>query len=233
MKKTLVIFDIDGTLLHSNKIDSECFAETYQVQFGKTFPTIDWSKYPHVTDHVIFNTVIKQHFGRAANERDINRQQTHFVNLLKKKRLESPEDFAEVPGAVDAVNRLLTDNRYLLGIATGGWKAPASVKLNHLGFPIERFYDSYADDKESREAILAESLQKAKVDHPDIEHVVYVGDAIWDVQTTRNMQMNFLGIRHRGDIEFLRKAGAETVLQNFRNYGYFEELLHQAKPPLG
>ena len=27
---TFVIFDIDGTLLYSNKIDSQCFADTYQ-----------------------------------------------------------------------------------------------------------------------------------------------------------------------------------------------------------
>ena len=52
--KTLIIFDIDGTLVYSNKVDSKCFSETYQQIYGEPFPSIDWRVYPHVTDHTIF-----------------------------------------------------------------------------------------------------------------------------------------------------------------------------------
>lgn len=232
MKKTLVIFDIDGTLLHSNGIDSHCFAQTYEAQFGRPFPSIDWSTYPHVTDHVIFNTVIQQHFGRSAKPADIQRQQQHFVQLLETRRQTCPTDFKEVRGAVTAVQHLLTQDAYEVGIATGGWQAPAHVKLRHLGFPIHRFYDSYADNKHSREAILSEALGKATQAHPNIEHVVYIGDALWDVQTTRNLAMNFIGIRHQNDVDVLRAAGATTVLQDFRDLSLFERLLEAATPPV-
>jgi len=53
MSKTLVIFDIDGTLLYSNKVDSQCFADTYEELYSEPFPTIDWTKFPHVTDDTI------------------------------------------------------------------------------------------------------------------------------------------------------------------------------------
>lgn len=231
MKKTLVIFDIDGTLLYSNKIDSECFSETYEAQFGRAFPTIDWRKYPHVTDHTIFNTVIQEHFGRAATDEDIYRQRFHFVELLKQKRIERPAEFKEVTGAVRTVHQLLDDDRYALGIATGGWQAPATIKLNHLGFPIDRFHASYADYKTTREDILAESIQKARQVHSNIERIVYIGDAVWDVKTTRNMGLNFIGVRLKGDLDVLHREGAETVVQDFQDYGRFLELLQIAKPP--
>ena len=232
MKKTLIIFDIDGTLLYSNKIDSECFAETYETQFGKPFPTIDWRKYPHVTDHTIFDTVIKEHFGRSATEMDIQQQQEHFVNLLKDRRVAVPEEFREVPGAKTAIERLLDDEKYVVGIATGGWKEPAILKLNHLGFPVEQFYASYADNKFTREDILSESISKARFEHADIQRIVYVGDAIWDVKTTRNMQLNFVGVRLKGDYEVLKKEGAETIVQNYEDYNHFLTSVHLAKPPV-
>jgi len=229
--KTLVIFDIDGTLLHSNKIDSQCFAETYEVQFGKAFPTIDWTKYPHVTDHTIFGEVIKQHFGRAATIEDIQKQQTHFVNLLEEKRQSSPEAFMEVPGAIQAVRSLQEDSDYLVGIATGGWQAPAQVKLKHLNFPMDDCFDSYADNKVTREDILSESIEKARAVHADIERIVYVGDAIWDVKTTRNMGLNFIGLRLRGDFTVLQSAGANIVLKDYLDYNFFLESIQIAEPP--
>lgn len=231
MKKTLVIFDIDGTLLHSNGTDSRCFAQTYEAQFGRPFPSIDWSTYPHVTDHVIFNTVIQHHFGRPAHAEDIERQQHHFVQLLEARRQTHPAEFKEVRGAVAAVQHLLAQDAYAVGIATGGWQAPAQVKLRHLGFPIERFYASYADNKHNREAILSEALAKAQAQHRNIDRVVYVGDALWDVRTTRNLEMPFIGIRHRNDVAVLEAAGAATVLQDYRDLALFERLIEAAVPP--
>jgi phosphoglycolate phosphatase-like HAD superfamily hydrolase len=231
MPKTLIIFDIDGTLLYSNKVDSECFAQTYETQFGKPFPSIDWRKYPHVTDHTIFNTVIEQHFGRSATQEDIQKQQHHFVALLKQKRGEAPQDFKEVPGAISAVDRLLENEDYVVGIATGGWMKPAVLKLNHLGFPLEQCYASFADNKFTREDILSESIDKARTVHTDIQKIVYVGDAIWDVHTTRNMQLNFIGVRLRGDHDVLKAEGAGTVLQNYIDYNFFLESIQTASPP--
>jgi len=49
----LIIFDVDGTLVFSEKLDSRCFAATYQEVYRIPFPTIDWRKYPHVSDTTI------------------------------------------------------------------------------------------------------------------------------------------------------------------------------------
>ncbi len=37
----LVIFDVDGTLVFSEKKDSQAFADTYQMVYNRPFPTID------------------------------------------------------------------------------------------------------------------------------------------------------------------------------------------------
>ncbi len=229
MVHTLVIFDIDGTLLHSNRVDSECFAEAYAACFGREFPTIDWHQYPHVTDTTIFDTVIRQHFNRPANPDDIQRQQDYFVQLLQDRRAAAPHDFREVPAARRTVLDLLNHPGYQVGIATGGWRRPAMLKLRHVDIPTEAMFMNFADGCITREAIIEGVF--AQYPDPLPPRIVYVGDALWDVKTTRRMQLNFVGIRLRGDVETLQTAGASHVLQDYRDFAAFERALAEATPP--
>ncbi len=233
MQNTLIIFDIDGTLLHSNRVDSQCFAQAYELVFKKPFPTIDWRKYPHVTDTTIFNTVIQQHFGRWATEEDVHIQQDCFVELLSENRRTNPVQFAEVPNAKNTIEKLIDDERFVIGIATGGWRRPATLKLNHINIPTAKLHMSFADGKETREEIINESIQSAFQNHSNIDRIVYVGDAIWDVKTTRNMQLNFIGIRINGDHDVLIREGASHVIKNYLDYDQFLQLVETSQIPSG
>lgn len=230
MGKTLVIFDIDGTLVYSNKIDSQCFAEVYETMYRRPFPTIDWTQYPHVTDTTIFRTVIRQHFGRMTEEVEMQEFQHQFVLLLESRRMANPEEFQEVPHARRAVERLLEDERFVVGIGTGGWMRPAKVKLRHVQIPAESLVLVGADGHEQRDGIIGQ-VMAAVAAIEKIDRTVYVGDAIWDVHTTRRMNMNFVGIRRNGDFEVLEKEGTTVVLQDYADYDRFVEAIFLAGPP--
>ena len=53
----LVMFDIDGTLTQTMKIDEECFVRSFKDVFGFADIDTDWSRYPHTTDSGIFHDV--------------------------------------------------------------------------------------------------------------------------------------------------------------------------------
>jgi len=229
--KTLIIFDIDGTLLYSNKIDSECFAESYEAVFDYAFPSIDWRDYPHVTDHTIFGTVFKKQFNRPVTAEELDKFQTDFVERMQERRMKTPKEFQEVPGARQTIENLLNDERFAVGIATGGWQKPARFKLRHIGLDYTNIFDSYADDKVTREDIINESIDNAKKQHVDFQRIVYVGDAIWDVKTTRNMNLPLIGIRRNGDRHVLENEGATTILQDYSDYGAFMDMMERAEVP--
>ncbi len=220
--KTLLLFDIDGTLLFSNTVDSRCFASSYESVFGYAFPTIDWRQYPHVTDHVIFRTVFTRHFNRVATAEERQLFEDHYVNQLQHKRREQPEEFREVPGAAACWRHLAQDQQFVMGIATGGWRAPAQIKLEHVGIDPIPTYAGYANDMEQRDHILQSAIDLAKAEH-EISSIVYIGDAIWDVTTTRQMNLPLIGIRRSGDHEVLLKEGVKVVLSDYQDVSVFYE----------
>lgn len=230
-EKTLVIFDVDDTLLNSMKLDSNAFSQTYEEMYGEPLKTIDWAQYEHVTDTTIFNTAFSLTHNRLPSDNEVELFRSRFVDMIMTNRKEQPSSFSQISGSLDMVNFLLEQDDYLVGIASGGWMAPARSKLHFMGFELDQIHDSYADGKVSREEILIESLTKARKEYPNLRPV-YLGDAIWDVRTTRNLQMDFVGVRLSGDHQVLENQGATQVISDYQNVQGFLQIVDQATPPL-
>lgn len=231
MNKKLIIFDIDGTLLYSNKIDSQCFADTYERRYQEAFPSLDWRTFPHVTDDTIFGTVIQNHFDRPATAEEIHEFQDEYVALLEEKRKIAPHEFMEVKNSRKTIELLLADDGYEVGIATGGWRRPAFIKLNHVGIPTRHLHMSFADGNPTRENIIEGVFDQTNALNLAFEKIVYVGDAVWDVETTRNMNLPFIGVRRQGDFEVLEKEGAQTIVSDYANHDQFLSAVEAAQPP--
>lgn len=230
---TLVIFDVDGTLVYSiDKRDSRCFAQTYETLYGRPFPSIDWRRYPHVNDTTIFKSVIAEHFDRSIFPDEIDHFLAHYSAKLLEQRAETPHFFLEVPGAVAAVNRLIDLPAYTVAIATGGWQRPAEIKLDHIGIDTSKMIICGADGKTTREDIIEAALKWAHQSGQTYDKIVYIGDAIWDVQTTRRMRMDFVGVGFRDEQNILQQAGALHVIPDFNDFDLFISYLTLAKPPI-
>ncbi len=228
---TLIIFDVDGTLIHSERRDSLCFATAYEEVFGREFPTIDWRQYPHVTDTVIFETVMDGHFHRKPTEQELQDFHELYLQKLISSRKENPQFFKEVPGARLLVEHLSDQEDITLAIATGGWKVPAEIKLEHVGIAADLMPISAADGQYNREDILRTAIQLTDKSAHDYHRIVYIGDAIWDVATTRNLNMNFIGIRYRHDHEVLLEVGASHVVSDYLDRELFLKLVEEAGVP--
>lgn len=229
---TLVIFDVDGTLVFSDRRDSQAFGQTYLEIYGKAFPSLDWNHFPHVTDHTIFGTAIRQQFDRSIRLGEIESFQQQYLARLREKRAAAPQHFKQVPGAAEMVARLQQEPDFGVAVATGGWKRPAEVKLAHIGIDPPGLIIVGADNKATREEIIQSAIDQSQAQLAKLEKIVYVGDAIWDVRTTRNMGLNFIGIRHRDDLGVLKSLGASEVLSNYLNQDHFFEIVDRAKPPI-
>ncbi len=228
----LLIFDIDGTLVHSDRRDSHCFARAYESVFGHPFPTLDWHQFFHVTDTILLETALQQHTGRPPQIGEVQRLHERYLEDLRAVRLSEPHCFQEVPGARAFFDSVRADPKFEVVVATGGWRAPAHIKLEHIGIACEDLIIVGADGKRTREDILLDAIDRAWPRNQIVEQVVYIGDARWDVRTTHHLGIGFVGMRHRGDTEVLKALGAAHVFSNYQEPEKVRAAIHQAQPPV-
>ena len=229
--KRLLLFDVDGTLVYSLRRDSQAFAKLFKERYGHDFPSIDWEHYPHVSDTTIFGHAYYECIGKWPSQEERNVFKLEFIKALKVNRQRTPEHFNEIPGASQLIANLIQKKEFDVAIATGGWEGPARVKLNHVNIQFDSKVLVGADGKPTREKILGEAIEKAKRVNPLLKDVVYIGDAIWDVRTTRNMNLPLVGIRHKGDADYLHNAGVTTVIRNYIDEDAFYAAVENARPP--
>ena len=155
----LVMFDIDGTLTETMKVDEECFVRSFKDVFGFADIDTDWSHYPRTTDSGIFHDVFTSRIGRSPTAQEVSRFCQHFIQLLAAASSQSP--FAPVAGADRLLSRLAQGGSHRVSLATGGWRDSARLKMASAGMCFDDHPAASADDALHRESIMRLSKQRA------------------------------------------------------------------------
>ncbi len=214
-KLKLIIFDIDGTLANTKKVDDRCFIEAFQSTFKYDLSNQDWSVLKNVTDWGITEEIIQLNFNRNPTEQEYETMLDTFADLLLKAKKSAPEKFQEVPGAKAFFERLKNDSNIVLGIGTGAWKKSAEIKLSSIGIDHSNVAFSNSDHYQSREDITLHVIEQARAQiKEEPKEIIYFGDGVWDYKTCKNLNIKFIGIDVLKD-EKLKNLGAKIVFENF------------------
>ncbi len=213
----LVIFDIDGTLTNTKKVDDKCFEKAFKQTFEIEIKELDWEVATNVTDWGLTEEVFEMVYKRKPSKSEYNKMRTNFMHLLKKEKQKDASQFTEVRGAVSFYNYVKNNTDWKVGIATGAWEQSALLKLQSIGIEIDGVAFSNSDYFISREGITQHTIDQIQEKHDDeITEVVYFGDGVWDYNTCKNLGIRFIGIDILND-DKLKKIGAKTVFQDYRD----------------
>jgi phosphoglycolate phosphatase-like HAD superfamily hydrolase len=216
----LVMFDIDGTLTETVKVDEECFVRSFKDVFGFADVDTDWSHYPHTTDSGIFHDVFTSRIGRSPTAQEVSRFRQHFIQSLTDASSQSP--FAPVAGADRLLSRLAQGGSYRVSLATGGWRDSARLKMASAGMCFDEHPAASADDALDRESIMRISMQRAAERYREsFACTVYVGDGAWDARVCRSVGIPFIGIGRGSRAIRLSAEGAVCVFPDFSDANIF------------
>jgi len=221
------MFDVDGTLTATTDIDERCFVQAVERVLGIDDIDTDLANYTHVTDESIATEVIERHTGRKAARGELHGVRRCFVDLIEEYTMDRPELFHPIEGAGEVLGVLSERRDCGVSLATGGWRESAMLKLNASGLRTDSFPMATSDDARSRENIMRLSEEQAQAAHGvgSFGSVVYVGDGMWDLRSSRAMGYGFIGVGRGECAERLHDGGAEHVVEDFRAENRFLEIL--------
>lgn len=186
-----LIFDLDGTLVNSAAFEDDCYVAAMREILGDVPIDTDWSRFEHVTDAGILKQLMEE-LQIPDSDRVIARVREAFGRRVR--------DYFSAGGACPAIAGAretlvrLAENGHRIGIATGGWRHTAGMKLERAGIEAERLVLSSCDDAVDRIGIMTDCLAKLG---GNPERVVYFGDGPWDMKATASLGWRFVGIGPR------------------------------------
>ncbi|MGC6566675.1 MAG: HAD family hydrolase [Akkermansiaceae bacterium] len=188
----LVVFDIDGTLTRTNKVDSECFVETIREVLGLEEFETDWTKYQFVTDSGVAQEISHQYRERPLTGAEMKRLDEVMIRRLGQ---EDGTQFQQVPGSAEFLQGLEESSRFAVAIATGASQGSARLKLEMAGISVGEIPLASSSDAVVREHIMMQAMDRASHRHKTpFSRVTYFGDAPWDVDATGNLGWDLIGI---------------------------------------
>ena len=182
----LLLFDVDGTLIHSGGAGRismhQAFEELYGIEDG--FKNI--SMYG-MTDPLILKEALANH-GLQWRKRDENRFKKLYIKYLRTG-IHTPLPLKRImAGTVELLDEISQHRNLIRGLLTGNWKEGAEIKLGF--FNLNRYFElgSYADDSEIRKDLVPIAVKRCEDQKGitlDPEDVYVIGDTPLDIQCAK------------------------------------------------
>jgi phosphoglycolate phosphatase-like HAD superfamily hydrolase len=153
-----------------------------------------------------------------------------FIALLEDAARDEPHRFAEITGAVTAVDAARAAG-WTITLATGAWERSARLKLAIAGFDHRRLPLATSNDAVARTDIMRIAVERAGVELARCERIVAVGDGSWDVRAAAELGWPLVAIAGGRRAERLRRCGADTILADYQDLPAFFDALDHASVP--
>ena len=184
-----VIFDIDGTLLHSAAVDDALYRQAVRNVLGEVHLRATLHDYPFVTDTGILQQILSDNDIRSEQSL-LEEIRTSFVGLLQAHVMEHGP-FAEIPGATRLLQFLRNSSQHAVAMATGGWRQSAEFKLSSAGIDFSDIPLATANDHHERTAIMELALRSLG---GEFTTVTYYGDGPWDRDACHALGWEFVAV---------------------------------------
>jgi len=194
----LVLFDIDGTLLHTGGVGIKAFARAFAGEFGIDDGT-EWLKFSGRTDV----SLVREFFTHHGVEPSMQNFDRFFAAYVHWLQLLIPDcKGGACPGVLDFYQSLSTlPEPPLAGLLTGNIKKGARIKLERFNLWEKFPFGGFADDHEERDHIAAVALERgSQYLNRDLrgEEVLVIGDTPLDIRCGRAIGAKVLAVATGG-----------------------------------
>ena len=216
--KRLILFDIDGTLLHTNGAARRAFHRALIDVYGTAGP-IDALPFDGKTDPQIARELLSAAgLSRATIDASLGELYRAYLGNMATEVAQPGYAPLVYPGVREVLNALRTRAEVLLGLLTGNIADGAALKLRSAGLADYFDFGAFGSDSEHRGELPAIAVQRAR-ERTGVEFrgkdVVVIGDTPSDILCGRSLGVYAVGVcTGRHTREQLLAEGADHVLDD-------------------
>jgi phosphoglycolate phosphatase len=213
----LVLFDIDGTLVHTGGAGVKAFARTFHTEFRAVDGT-ERMKFAGRTDTSLVREFFTIH-GIEPSPLNFQRFFESYVFWLDHLLRDSKTEVC--PGVWELIRALQAlPEAPLLGVLTGNIRLGAEIKLRHFNLWEIFEVGGFGDDHEERGCIAEIARQRgSRILGSQLrgEEVVVIGDTPLDVRCARAIGAKALAVATGGaDIDELIRHQPDWAIRDLR-----------------
>jgi phosphoglycolate phosphatase-like HAD superfamily hydrolase len=213
-RRSIVLWDIDNTLLYTGGAGSVAMTRAFRDLYGidDAFSRVEFSGR---SDTAIFCDAAREHRvtedPAAEIPRFIAAYLPHMRTALREKR------GALMPGIEAVLGALAGRDDVVQGLGTGNFRATGEAKLKHYG--IDGYFPGaiggFGDDHESREEVIRIGIERMRNGASAAGRVVIIGDTPHDVAAAKANGAFALGVATgRDSVRRLLSCGADAAVED-------------------
>jgi phosphoglycolate phosphatase len=196
--KRLVLFDIDGTLLHGGNLWRECFEGAFLALFPDF--SLKSVSFNGKTDPQICHELMGQKPLAESMTHSVRMILDEYLNRVEKALPVRANEVEALPGTHELLMRLSRVDGLQLGLLTGNVRRGAKIKLRAA--KMEHFFDidgfgAFGDDHWDRYCLPRIAADRAKhrcgIEYHGKE-IVIIGDTIHDVNCGKSIGVRSIAV---------------------------------------
>lgn len=225
MRPTILLFDIDGTLVTTGGAGRRAMERGFASLFGR--PEAMRFAMDGMTDRLIVKQALDS-IGEAAHAVVIERVLAAYVEALREEVRAVPDSQYRVHAGMHEAIALGKERGAAVGLGTGNVQVGARVKLERVGLHGAFSFGGFGCDAELRAELLAIGAERgaAALGVPLREcSVVVIGDTPKDIAAAMAIGARSIGVgTGRYSADELLKSGADCAFADLTAPGAIEEL---------
>lgn len=217
MGKGLILFDIDGTLLHApggRAAFAQAFKEAFDWEQG-----VEHINFYGATDLNVFRGICVERGVEPTPDMERAFFERLAPALNSRLAVNPPTLFPNVENVLGEVSK-----HWKLGLVTGNIEATAWAKLHHAGIAHYFDFGGFGCTHADRAEIARQALKASGIQHP--EKVFLIGDTPNDINAAKVNGFIAIAVATGGfDFQTLEKSGADFVFEDLTDTGRLMSIL--------
>ena len=224
---TIVLLDIDGTLIRTGRAGSRAMNRAFEDLFGIA-GAFDGVEMAGRTDKWIVDDAASR-AGVDMSGGNFHRFRDRYFSRLAETLREPTPGKGVLPGVRRLLDTIDTRDDIFPALLTGNCEEGARIKLQH--FDIWKYFrcGAYGDEVTDRNALFDVALQRAHAcgaPRVDARDVIVIGDTVHDVTCAKAAGARAVAVATGPcDVETLRKSGADVVVRDLHDTEAFFRML--------